>query len=68
MSNLIKCDVCGKERQEAFIDVLKKDRSSEWGLSEGSLTESIKFCNDNPSCFFGAEKVRLIPNKVKGQT
>jgi len=60
-----KCDVCGKERQEAFIDVLKKDRSSEWGLSEGSLTENIKFCNDKSSCFFGVEKVRLIPKKVK---
>ena len=63
-----KCDVCGKERQEAFIDVLKKDRSSEWGLPEGSLTENIKFCNDKPSCFFGAEKVRLISKKVKKQT
>lgn len=58
-----KCDVCGKERQEAFIDVLKKDRSSEWGLTPGSLTENIKFCNDNPACFFGAEKVRLIKSK-----
>jgi hypothetical protein len=61
-----KCDVCGKERQEAFIDILKKDRSSEFDLPEGSFTENIKFCNDNPDCFFGAEKVRLIkPKKVE---
>jgi len=63
-----KCNVCGRERQESFIDVLKKDRSAEWGLPEGSFTENIKFCNDNPACFFGAEKVRLVKKKVKEQT
>ena len=60
-----KYDVCGKERQEAFIDVLKKDRSVEWDLPEGTFTENIKFCNDKPECFFGAEKVRLVSKKVK---
>lgn len=59
-----KCDVCGKERQKVFIDVLKKDQSVEWGLSEGTYIENIKFCNDKPECFFGAEKVQLT-KKVK---
>ncbi len=61
-----KCDVCGKQRQEAFIDVLKNDRSTEFDLPTGTFTENIKFCNDNSNCFFGAEKVRLTgPKKVE---
>jgi len=63
---MLKCNVCGKERQEVFIDILKKDRSAEWGLSEGTYIENIKFCNDKPECFFGAEKVRLTKKVEEG--
>lgn len=55
------CMICGKERPVSCIDTLEKDQTKYLEVSE----KTIHFCNDNSSCFFGAEKKRLASKKVE---
>jgi hypothetical protein len=56
------CMICGKERPVSCIDILEKDQTKYLEVIEKTV---IHFCNDNASCFFGAEKKRLASKKVE---
>lgn len=62
-----KCHVCGRERLDAFIEVLQRDRSTEFNLQPGVLMENVRYCKDEPSCIAAAESTYLIPKKEEAQ-
>lgn len=52
------CHVCGKERPDAMISVYKVDTSASHGLPPGTMTQNIRYCNDDPACVVGARSTR----------
>ena len=50
------CHVCGKERPDAKISVYSRT------VQKGTvgITENVRYCNDNPECEAGAEKVSWL--------
>jgi len=62
MTNFI-CHACGDNRPEDKISVLSRDRSKDLNLPEGTVTENIRYCNDNGSCLLRARKITIIPKR-----
>lgn len=58
------CHVCGEERPDAAISVLRRDDSAAFGRPPGSVPHNIRYCNDRPACIAGAPTARLP--EVKG--
>jgi hypothetical protein len=50
------CEICGKERPDAYISVHKVDMSHRFGLTPGTVYRNIRYCNDNKECIDGAVK------------
>ncbi len=46
-----KCHICGKERDDAEIDVLTYLLESLQGAER-----NVRYCNDNPECLEGARE------------
>jgi len=44
-----RCDICGKMRPDAKINILVKHHDFKDGL--GDVQENLKYCNDDPHCF-----------------
>lgn len=53
------CHICGRERPDASISVDKHDESSRHSLPPGTVTENIRYCNDNPYCANAAKTFSL---------
>jgi len=58
-----KCHICGCQRPDAEISVLKQDFSKEYGLPVGTWTYNVRYCNDKPECLEGAKNFRLKNNR-----
>ncbi len=54
------CHICGKERPDAAISVYKKPLVIN-GQQLGE--QNIRYCNDNPECYKGAEQFSFIKEK-----
>ena len=54
------CHVCGEERPDAKISVFKSDRSAQWGLPPGSISQNVRYCNDRQACIDGAKNVEFV--------
>ena len=50
------CHVCGKERPDDKISV----HSHTVIKNDIPITENIRYCNDNPECVKGAEKITWL--------
>ena len=51
-----KCHICGKTRRHVEISVMSKDASLRYNLPEGTVTQNIRYCNDNKECIEGVKK------------
>lgn len=49
------CHVCGADRQDERIGVLRQQR----GLGRGRVAVYVRYCNDRPACRDGAPAVAL---------
>jgi len=55
-----RCHVCGKERPDDKISVLSKPII----INEQFVGEqNVRYCNDDPSCMAGAERVDFLKKK-----
>lgn len=61
MNEIWICHVCGDRRPDHLISVHKTDRSDEWKLPPGTLTENVRYCSDRPECAEGAPHIRWYP-------
>ena len=53
-----KCHICGRERPDSCISVRTIDTSANFDLPPGTMTQNIRYCNDDPNCIDGsADKV-----------
>jgi hypothetical protein len=55
------CHVCGRKRPDSLISVCKKDLSANYGLPANTITNNVRFCNDNPDCIEKAKTVCFVP-------
>ena len=44
------CEVCGKLREDEFIEVVTYDFLKNHNLPEGTVKRNVKYCNDNEYC------------------
>lgn len=61
------CHVCGKERPDARISVVKTDMSDQYGLPLGTVEQNVRYCNDNALCRHKGQHKRLIGGKGKDE-
>ncbi len=57
------CDVCGAERADALVDVVRHDFSADFGFPAGTISRNVKHCKDHLPCVAGAldrERWRII--------
>jgi len=57
------CHVCGKERPDDCISVFVRDVSKKYDLTPGTMTENIRYCNDNQECLEKAKMITLLKGK-----
>ena len=60
------CHVCGEDRPNEKVSVLKTDHSKEWNLPPGTVMQNVRYCNDNPACIEGAKDISFITRSLKG--
>ena len=58
------CHICGMQRLDCFISVRTIDTSEEFGLSKGTMTQNVRYCNDNAECIEGSKTKRLYSKKL----
>ncbi len=58
------CHICGEERPDARISVVKTDTSDQYGLPLGTVEQNVRYCNDNPDCRQKAQHKQLIGGKA----
>lgn len=44
------CHICGADREDEKISVCTTDTSEDVGLPSGTLTQNVRYCNDNENC------------------
>ena len=44
------CQICGQNRPDSAISVMKQDISTAYNLPSGTLEYRVRYCNDNPKC------------------
>ena len=55
------CMICNRRRLDKNISVWQIDRSKEYNQSPNSITENVRYCNDNKSCFNRAKQKKFKP-------
>jgi len=60
-----KCHICGQERPDAQISVLKRDTSAYMDMPPGTIVQNIRYCNDNPKCIEGAKTFSFMKKPEK---
>jgi hypothetical protein len=54
------CHVCGRERPDDRIKVYTVDLSAEFGLEPGTLSQNVRYCEDDRRCIIKAPMIRLV--------
>lgn len=54
------CHICGKDRPDAAISVFLSDLSDEMKLPPGTVTQNVRYCNDDPKCTQEARVFRFL--------
>jgi hypothetical protein len=57
-----RCHVCGRERPDDRIQVLRTDLSAEFGFQPGTLEQNVRYCEDDPICIIKGHTIRLVPH------
>ena len=57
------CHICKTERPDDKISVVTTDVSEESGLKVGTMSQNVRYCNDNPACTEAAKTFRFYSKK-----
>jgi len=60
------CHICGRERPDQAISVMVFDTSENYGLPPGTMKQNVRYCNDNPECWTGAQTKRFVRPTTTG--
>ncbi len=60
MNELWKCHICLELRPDAAISVYTTDTSEKYGLPVGTMSQNVRYCNDNPECVDGSKTYSFI--------
>jgi len=59
-----RCHICGAVRPDEKISVFSSDTSVEHDLPPGTMTQNVRYCNDNPACIDAAKAFRHVKATV----
>jgi len=57
------CHICGDKRPDDKINVRSLDTSKEFGLKDGTMSQNVRYCNDNPDCIEKSKNYQHIKKK-----